>query len=97
MSETTPTTGVRPLLRVGTVDFAQWAAATPGGHALLLGENAAIHRVGCAVMAAADGRVAVCSPDALALEFAMYRFEGRVAACGSCAPLLDVPASEFPS
>ena len=46
-------------------------------------------------MAAADGRVAVCSRT-LALEFAMYRFEDRVAACGSCAPLLDVPASEFP-
>jgi hypothetical protein len=95
MSQTTPTSGVRPLLRVGTAEFLRWAETVPEGHTLLLGDGAAIHRVGCDVLAAAGGRPAVCSPDTLALEFAMHRFTGRVAACESCAPVLDVPASEF--
>ena len=97
MPHTTPSAGSRPLLQIGSPGFTTWAAATPGGHTLLLGEDAAIHRLDCAAVAAAAGRVAVCSPDTLALEFAMFRFEGQVLACGACLPVLDVPASEFPA
>ncbi|HEY7719930.1 MAG TPA: hypothetical protein VH915_14300 [Pedococcus sp.] len=93
---TRPRDGVRPLLTVGSPDFDAWTASIPEGHVLLLGEDAAIHRVACDHVAAAAGRPVVCSPDTLPLQVAMWRFEGEVVACGECGPRLDAPLSEFP-
>lgn len=88
--------GSRPLFAMTSDAFSTWTAEHPEGFVLAFGEGSAIHRAGSACVLENRRGYAVCSPDTLALEFAMHRLGSAVVACAVCEPLLDVPVEEFP-